>query len=147
MLDGEIACTDSNGCPQFNDLLFHRAEPCFFAFDILSRDGRDLRLDALIERKAELRRLLASRSARAQRASRVCYVDHVETSGPARFDLICQRDLEGIVAKLKHGHHVSHREESTWIKIKNKSYSQAEGGRISSRGGSLRNPWAGIHVR
>jgi ATP-dependent DNA ligase len=42
---------------------FHRAQPCFFAFDILSRDGRDLRLDSLIDRKAELRRLLASRSA------------------------------------------------------------------------------------
>jgi hypothetical protein len=48
VLDGEIARVDEPGCPQFNDLLFHRAEPCFFAFDILSRDGRDLRFDALI---------------------------------------------------------------------------------------------------
>jgi bifunctional non-homologous end joining protein LigD len=127
VLDGEIACVDENGCPQFNDLLFHRAEPCFFAFDILSRDGRDLRFDALIDRKAELRRLLASRSLRAQKASRVCYVDYVERTGKALFDIVCKRDLEGIVAKLKHGHYATEREHSTWLKVKNKNYSQAEG--------------------
>jgi bifunctional non-homologous end joining protein LigD len=127
VLDGEIVCIDENGCPQFNDLLFHRAEPCFFAFDILSRDGRDLRFEALTDRKAELRRLLALRSARAKNASRVCYVDHVERTGSALFNLVCQRDLEGIVAKLKHGNYATEGEHSTWIKVKNKNYSQAEG--------------------
>ena len=69
VLDGEIVCLDSQGYPQFNDLLFQRAEPCFFAFDILSVEGRDLRLTALVGRKAELRRVLIRRSAN----SRVCY--------------------------------------------------------------------------
>jgi bifunctional non-homologous end joining protein LigD len=99
VLDGEIVCLDAKGYPQFNDLLFHRAEPCFFAFDILSCDGKDLRLNALVDRKAELRRLLVRRTA----SSRVCYADHVERDGCRLFELICQRDLEGIVAKLKHG--------------------------------------------
>jgi bifunctional non-homologous end joining protein LigD len=123
VLDGEIVCLDSNGCPQFNDLLFHRGEPCFFAFDILSCDGRDLRLNALIERKAELRRLLS----RAPGTSRIRYADHVERNGSSLFELISQRDLEGIVAKAKHGHYTSDREESTWIKIENKNYSQSKG--------------------
>jgi bifunctional non-homologous end joining protein LigD len=35
VLDGEIVCLDKRGRPQFNDLLFHRGEPCFFAFDLL----------------------------------------------------------------------------------------------------------------
>ena len=35
--------------------------------------------------------------------------------------LICQRDLEGIVAKLKHGHYTCDLEDSTWIKIKNRN--------------------------
>jgi bifunctional non-homologous end joining protein LigD len=126
VLDGEIACVDEHGCPQFNDLLFHRAEPGFFAFDILSRDGRDLRFDALVDRKAELRRLLSMRSLRAQKASRVCYVDYIEKTGSALFDLVCKRDLEGIVAKLKHGNYATEREHSSWIKVKNKNYSQAE---------------------
>jgi hypothetical protein len=55
----------------------------------------------LIDRKAELRRLLASRSLRAQKASRVCYVDYIERTGSAVFELICQRDLEGVVAKFQ----------------------------------------------
>jgi bifunctional non-homologous end joining protein LigD len=123
VLDGEIVCLDSDGYPQFNDLLFHRAEPCFFAFDILSCDGRDLRLNALVDRKAELRRVLIRRSA----SSRVCYTDHVERHGCRLFELICKRDLEGIVAKLKHGHYTSDVDDSTWIKIKNRAYSQAKG--------------------
>src|SRR6266851_8193936 len=35
VLDGEIVCLDKRGRPQFRDLLFHRGEPCFYAFDLL----------------------------------------------------------------------------------------------------------------
>jgi bifunctional non-homologous end joining protein LigD len=40
VLDGEIVCLDKRGRPQFNDLLFHRREPSFFAFDLLWSAGR-----------------------------------------------------------------------------------------------------------
>ena len=59
VLDGEIVCLDRRGRPQFNDLLFHRGEPCFFAFDLLMSDGKDLRSERLTDRKHELRRLLS----------------------------------------------------------------------------------------
>ena len=39
VLDGEIVCLDRKGRPQFTDLLFHRGDACFFAFDILICDG------------------------------------------------------------------------------------------------------------
>jgi hypothetical protein len=48
VLDGEIVCLDSEGHPQFRDPLFHRADPCFFAFDLLASNGKDLRLSALV---------------------------------------------------------------------------------------------------
>ena len=35
ILDGEIVCLDSHGQPQFRNLLFRRAEPVFYAFDML----------------------------------------------------------------------------------------------------------------
>ena len=35
VLDGEIVCLDTHGKPQFRDLLFRRAEPFFYAFDML----------------------------------------------------------------------------------------------------------------
>ncbi len=97
VFDGEIVCLDKRGRPQFNDLLFHRGEPCFFAFDLLMSNGRDLRSERLTDRKHELRRLLSK--APASVSSRMVYVDHVEHHGTALFQRVCEMDLEGTVAK------------------------------------------------
>ena len=94
MLDGEIVCLDKRGKPQFRDLLFHRGEPCFFAFDLLMSDGKDFRSEKLTDRKQELRRLMSKVP-----ASRLRYADHVEQHGTALFQRVCEMDLEGIVAK------------------------------------------------
>ena len=57
VLDGEIVCLDKRGHPQFKNLLFRRGNPpCFFAFDLLTSDGKDLRTERLLDRKQELRR-------------------------------------------------------------------------------------------
>jgi len=45
VMDGEIVCLNKRGHPQFKDLLFRRGEPCFFAFDLLTCDGKDLRTE------------------------------------------------------------------------------------------------------
>ena len=63
VIDGEICSLDRRGKPQFKNLLFRRGNPpCFFAFDLLTRDGKDWRTERLIDRKQELRRLLAKTS-------------------------------------------------------------------------------------
>src|SRR5205823_2429013 len=60
VIDGEICSLDRRGRPQFKNLLFRRKNPpCFFAFDLLTCDGKDLRTERLLDRKQELRRLLA----------------------------------------------------------------------------------------
>jgi len=123
VLDGEIVCLDKRGRPQFNNLLFRRGEPCFFAFDLLWKAGKDYRLDGLLDRKHELRRLLSQVPASAP----VRYADHVEGKGVALFDRTCKLDLEGIVAKHNYGPYVSVREQSTWFKIRNPRYSQWAG--------------------
>ena len=59
VIDGEICSLDRRGRPQFKNLLFRRGNPpCFFAFDLLIHDGKDLRTERLLG-KQELRRLLA----------------------------------------------------------------------------------------
>jgi ATP-dependent DNA ligase len=58
VIDGEICSLDRRGRPQFKNLMFHRGNPCFFAFDLLTY-GKDLRTERLLDRKQELRRLLA----------------------------------------------------------------------------------------
>jgi ATP dependent DNA ligase domain len=115
-------CLDKRGRPQFNDLLFHRGEPCFFAFDLLMNDGRDLRTERLTDRKHELRRLLSKVA-----ASRMRYVEHVERYGTALFERVCKMDLEGIVAKYSFGNYVTEPQRTTWFKIKNPGYSQSVG--------------------
>jgi ATP-dependent DNA ligase len=49
VIDGEIVCLDRRGHPQFNNLLFHRGEPRFFAFELLMSDGKDFRTERLRE--------------------------------------------------------------------------------------------------
>jgi bifunctional non-homologous end joining protein LigD len=122
VLDGEIVCLDKQGRPQFYDLLYRRGEPVFYAFDLLWRDGQDIRLLPLNERKQALSAVVRRASCRSLR-----YVDHVEAQGVALFARACELDLEGIVAKYKFGPYTSDREASTWFKIRNGSYSHWAG--------------------
>jgi ATP-dependent DNA ligase len=78
--------------------------------------GHDLRDIRLIERKRLLRGLVLPP---------VLYADHFEARGVDLFQAACDHDLEGIVAKLAAGRYM--RVATTWVKIKNRGYSQAEG--------------------
>ena len=120
VIDGEICSLDRRGRPQFKNLMFHRGNPpCFFAFDLLTCDGKDLRTERLLDRKQELRRLLA----RSPDSLLKC-TEYIDGHGTALFERICELDFEGIVAKQKFGPYVTEREHSTWFKILNREYSQ-----------------------
>ncbi len=118
MLDGEIVALDRHGKAQFKDLLFRRVEPRFYAFDLLWVDGDDMRYLPLIERKRRLRSVVR------ERGERLLYCDHVEEDGKGLFRLACKHDLEGIVAKWKQGPYLPDHEATSWIKIRNRNYSQ-----------------------
>src|SRR5438874_7962641 len=118
VIDGEICSLDRHGKPQFKNLLFHRGNPpCFFAFDLLTCDGRDLRTERLLDRKQELRRLLARACAPLKCTE---YIDGCRTP---LFQRVCELVLAGIGAKQKYGPYVTEREQSTWFKILNRKYS------------------------
>ena len=95
VLDGEIVCLDKKGNSQFRNLMFRRGEPRFYAFDLLSCNGEDLRYFPLADRKHRLRGVVP------HEAERLLYCDHIEERGEHLFRLACKRDLEGIVAKRK----------------------------------------------
>src|SRR5207249_5760730 len=93
VIDGEICSLDRRGRPQFKNLMFHHGNPpCFFAFDLLTY-GKDLRTERLLDRKQELRRLLARACAPLK------YTEYIDRHGTALFERICELDLEGVVAK------------------------------------------------
>jgi bifunctional non-homologous end joining protein LigD len=121
VLDGEIVCLDSDGRSSFNDLLYRRADPYFYAFDLLWLNGNDLRDLPLGRRKEKLRTIIPPSP------SRVLFSDHLEREGAQLFDFACQQDLEGVVAKWKHGSYLPNSSATTWIKIKNPSYSKIDG--------------------
>jgi bifunctional non-homologous end joining protein LigD len=120
VIDGEIACLGENGCSEFNHLLFRRGEPTFCAFDLLALNGRDLREEPLIERKRRLRDLLPE-------CRQLLFVDYVQEHGDKLFELVCARDLEGIVAKHRLSRYTVENGNPAWIKIRNRSYSQMIG--------------------
>jgi ATP-dependent DNA ligase len=74
-------------------------------------------IEILVRKK--LLRKLQPRSART-----VLYVEHV-VSGTDLFRVICDRDREGVVAKLASAKYTPDR--TTWVKIKNRQYSQSIG--------------------
>ena len=76
----------------FYELMRRHGPFCFYAFDLLWLDGTDLRGLALSGRKALLRKLLP------RKAHAVRYVEHV-ANGTDLFRVICDWDMEGIVAK------------------------------------------------
>src|SRR6266704_3411078 len=85
VIDGEICSLDRRGRPQFKNLMFRRGNPpCFFAFDLLTRDGKDLRTERLLDRKQELRRLLARACAPLK------YTEYIDGCGMALFQRVCE---------------------------------------------------------
>ena len=53
--------------------------------------------------------------------------NHVHGRGVDLFRVACERDLEGVVEKWANGSYPSGPRTTSWVKIKNRSYSQMEG--------------------
>ena len=121
VLDGEIVCLGADGCSRFYDLMFRREWPYFLAFDVLSIDGEDLRALSLVERKRRLARIML------RIESRLMFLDAIPARGTRPYQLACERDLEGIVAKWVQGTYQCDGRGTSWLKIKNPDYSQIQG--------------------
>ena len=114
IIDAEVVCLDADGVADF-DALHSRAwdhEAVACAFDLLMRNGADLRRRPLSERKATLRKALRAMKKGIQ------YVAHVEGHGAEMFDAVCKLGLEGIVSKKLTAPYRSGPSKS-WIKVKN----------------------------
>jgi bifunctional non-homologous end joining protein LigD len=120
VLDGEIVCLDGQGKSQFNELLFRRGEPRFYAFDLLWCEGGHLRHDGLHDRKRQLKALIKGRE-------RLLYCDHIEHHGERLHDFVCENDLEGIVAKPRNSPYLFTESQTYWVKVKNPDYTQSLG--------------------
>jgi bifunctional non-homologous end joining protein LigD len=116
VLDGEMTVTDATGKTDFQALqnyLKHRgsANLTYIIFDLLALDGKDLRGERLLDRKAKLEALL-------QDAPQTLYYSrHVRGKGKESLAAVRAAGLEGIVGK-KSGSVYSGTRNADWIKLK-----------------------------
>jgi bifunctional non-homologous end joining protein LigD len=116
VLDGELVLPDEDGAPDFEGLRTsvretQEHELVFFAFDLLYRDGKDLRPLPLIERKRRLVRLVGR--------TEISCLHLVETfdDGEALLRAAERHALEGIVSKRRDAPYRSG-DCRDWVKLK-----------------------------
>ena len=119
VIDGEVVALDAHGAPDFAALQAALSEEktddlVFFAFDLLSEGGTDLRDQPLSDRKARLESLL---DGRRHPALTIRYVAHFTAAGDAVLLAACRMSLEGIVSKRLDALYRSGRSDS-WTKAK-----------------------------
>jgi bifunctional non-homologous end joining protein LigD len=116
VLDGEVCFVDDEGKTSFQGLQNALSEEdqsglVYFAFDLLHRDGDDLRALPLRERKRILATILAGERAPLSLS------EHLEDVGTAMFEEASRLGLEGIIAKRADAPYTAGRTRS-WLKIK-----------------------------
>lgn len=139
ILDGEVVALDSHGVPNFSEMQ-NRARASrieFWAFDILSLDGRSL----LRVRYRDRRKLLEALAA----GTDLIVPPLLDGNGPEALAYSRRRKWEGVVAKKWDSTYQSGKRSSAWIKDKNWNTQEAviggwrkgEGGRSSGIGALL----------
>ncbi|EJL26003.1 DNA ligase D [Caulobacter sp. AP07] len=142
ILDGEVVALDAAGQPDFAGLQAALADGdtgdlIYFAFDLLARDGEDLRDLPLRERKARLKAMMGRGEPRLR------FVDHFEAAGDAVLLSACKLKLEGIISKRLDAPYRSGRSE-TWTKAKCRAGHEVVIGGWTTTGGAFRSLIAGV---
>ena len=109
VIDGEIVAFDSKGNPDFN-LLQNDGQAVFVAFDILEKDGTNLRDKTLMERKKVLRATLKENAT----MQRIVFTEQ----GKKLWSAMKKRGAEGVIAKKKDSAYEEGKRSDSWLKIK-----------------------------
>lgn len=116
IIDGEAVVLGDTGLPDYQALERELGNPnsarlIFYAFDLLHLNGRDLREQPLVKRKAVLEKVLKNA------APTLTYAEHLEVSGRDVFQHACRMGLEGIVCKRADATYRSG-VQASWLKVK-----------------------------
>jgi bifunctional non-homologous end joining protein LigD len=113
-IDGEAVVLGPDGLSRFDELRRRTAAQTaiLYAFDLIEHDGEDPHDRPLLDRKAELVRLLRDTKAG------ILLNEHIAQDGPTVFAHACQLGAEGIVSKRVDGTYRSGPCRA-WIKVRN----------------------------
>jgi len=114
VLDGEIVALDDEGRPNFNLLQHSRKEGsrvCYFVFDLLISENRDLTDLPLTERRELLKKFL-------EPSQRIRILDQFEVSVDDMIAAVRRQKLEGVVAKRKDSRYEAGKRSGSWVKYR-----------------------------
>jgi len=114
VLDGEVVALDEGGRPNFNLLQQSRSEGhriCYFVFDLLLYEGRDVTGLPLTERRELLKEILKP-------GPRTRILDQFEVSASDIVAAVRQQKLEGVIAKRKDSRYEAGKRSGSWIKYR-----------------------------
>jgi bifunctional non-homologous end joining protein LigD len=115
VVDGEIVALDDAGRPNFNFLQHSKTQAkriCYFIFDLLIYQNRDLTQLPLIERREILKSVLRFQSPRVRIA------EYFKTSAASMLESTAEQGLEGVVAKRKDSRYEAGKRSGTWSKYR-----------------------------
>ncbi|MEY2445289.1 MAG: bifunctional non-ous end joining protein LigD [Ilumatobacteraceae bacterium] len=113
IIDGELVVLDEEGRPSFELMQQHATQVAFYAFDVLSIDGRDT-----ISLQYEMRRELLAGLVEAGQNWMV--PAHRIGEGEALVAATVERGLEGVMAKRLGSLYVPGKRTPNWRKVKNR---------------------------
>ncbi len=111
VLDGEVVVFNEDGLPDFDALQKydgHDSPISYCVFDVLWLDGYDLKQLPLVQRKQILEALLKNNKV-------LRYSDSFD-QGQVLYNWVIERNMEGIVAKLKDSAYVPGQRGDSWLK-------------------------------
>jgi bifunctional non-homologous end joining protein LigD len=113
-IDGEAVVLGPDGLSLFEELSRREATDTaiLYAFDLIERDGEDMRNLPFLDRKAALARLLRNTEAG------ILFNEHIAADGPTVFEHACRLGAEGIVSKRVDGAYRSGPCRG-WVKVRN----------------------------
>jgi bifunctional non-homologous end joining protein LigD len=118
IVDGEVVVLSGGGATSFASLQAALSERrpdrmTFYVFDLLHLDGADLRSEPLVERKEQLRQLVAG----TEENDALRYSEHFSEPGKTMLSHVCRMGLEGVLSKRADAPYRSGRGYD-WIKSK-----------------------------
>ena len=118
IIDGEVVALDQEGRSSFQQLQMAEmpgqgsAHLCYYAFDLIQLDGRDLRALPLTGRKTLLQKLLVKDN------ETIRFSRSIEGDGSKLLEEVRRRGLEGIIAKNRNSPYEAGARTGGWAKIK-----------------------------
>ena len=115
VIDGEVVALDDAGRPDFNLIQHSRSQAsriCYFVFDLLVYENRDLTPLPFIERRQIMSVALKFSSPRIRMAQ------HFETSAEEMVRAVRQQGLEGVIAKRKDSRYEAGKRSGSWAKYR-----------------------------